>query len=94
MDKISLIDGVILTKLKTIESSEGNVLRYLRHNDNGFNQFKVVIYFFLTGCVSLLYPAFPTAGFDNPLAGSYYQSFGSFHSHLHSVLRFLLCLKN
>ena len=40
MDQISLIEGVILTKLITIESPEGNVLRYLRHNDNGFNQFK------------------------------------------------------
>ena len=40
MDQISLIEGVILTKLMTIKSPEGSVLRYLRHNDNGFNQFK------------------------------------------------------
>ena len=40
MDQISLIKGVILTKLITINSPEGSVLRYLRHNDNGFNQFK------------------------------------------------------
>ena len=40
MDKIKLISGVILTKLKIIESTDGNILRYLREDDNGFNHFK------------------------------------------------------
>lgn len=37
---MKLIKGVILTKLKTVESTEGAVLRYLRYNDKGFNEFK------------------------------------------------------
>jgi dTDP-4-dehydrorhamnose 3,5-epimerase len=40
MDQRSLIEGVILTSLMKIESPEGCVLRYLRDNDVGFNQFK------------------------------------------------------
>ena len=40
MDQVNLIEGVILSKLKIIKSDEGSVLRYLRYNDNGFNQFK------------------------------------------------------
>lgn len=40
MDKIKLIEGVILTQLKIIESDNGDVMRYLREDDNGFNYFK------------------------------------------------------
>ena len=39
MDKMKLIDGVVLTELKIIKSNDGNVMRYLR-DDNGFNHFK------------------------------------------------------
>ena len=40
MDKIKLIEGVILTQLKIIESGNGDVMRYLREDENGFNHFK------------------------------------------------------